>query len=246
MKRCVLAVCAVLAAGLAVPAADPPKPIDPAELDKRLYQVAFDTAAVGTKVYNGGDQAGCLKLYEGSLLALSAMLDHRPDLAKEVKARMREAEGQVAVSDRAFTLRKALDAIMDQTAAKAVTTKPLWDRLGGETGVTKVIDDFVAAAGADKEVDFFRGGKFPSDEKAVAKLKRGLVEMVSSVSGGPLKYSGRDMKTAHAGMKVTQKEFDKLAGHLKAALEKNKVGEAEVKEVMAAAAGTAKDIVEVK
>ena len=83
MKRFVLAVVAVLAAGVSAWAADPSKPLERADLDKKAYTVAFDAAAAGTKTYNAGDQGGCLKLYEGTLMALAAVLDHRPELVKE-------------------------------------------------------------------------------------------------------------------------------------------------------------------
>ena len=244
MARFLLMVVAVGAGALVARADD--KPVPAADLDKRAYRAAYDTAAAGTKMFNAGDQAGCLRLYEGSLATLATLLEHRPDLAKAIRDRMAEADKQGAVGDKAFTLRKALDAVMEQTGKGVANAKPLWERLGGEAAVTKVVDDFVAAAGGDKEVNFFRDGKYPSDDKAVARLKRSLVEMVSAGTGGPLKYTGRDMKTAHAGMKITRKEFDKLAGHLKAALEKNKVGKAEADELMKAVGETATAIVEEK
>jgi hemoglobin len=119
----------------------------------------------------------------------------------------------------------------------------LWDRLGGEKNVRKVIDDFVALAAPDPNVDFFRGGKFPLDAAGVAKLKQLLVEQVSAVSGGPFKYSGRSMEETHKGMNITQAQFLALAGHLKTAMEKNGAKPADVQAVLGVIGGTAKDIV---
>lgn len=245
MKRLLLAVCAVLAAGGLARAADPPKPLDAAELDKRANKVAFDAAANGSKVYNAGDQGGCLKLYEGTLTALAAVLDHRPDLVKEIKDRMAEADRQGSVSDKAFTLRKALDAVMDQTGGKVANKTPLWERLGGQKAVEAVIHDFVALEAKNPKVDFTRGGKFPLDEKGVAHLEKMLVELVSATTGGPGKYTGKDMKSAHAGMKITDAEFDALAADLVSVLDKYKVPKAEKDELMAVIGTTRKDIVEV-
>ena len=54
------------------------------------------------------------------------------------------------------------------------------------------------------------------------------------------------MKEAHAGMKITDAEFDALAGHLIAVLKKYDVPQAEADELVKLVAGTRKDIVEKK
>jgi hemoglobin len=75
-------------------------------------------------------------------------------------------------------------------------------------------------------------------------LKKHLVDMIGAASGGPQKYTGRDMKTAHAGMKITDAEFDALAADLIESLNKFKVPEAEQKELLGVVGSTRKDIVE--
>jgi len=122
--------------------------------------------------------------------------------------------------------------------------KTLWDRLGGEANVAKVVDDFVNTAGKDPKVNFWRDPlKQPSKEE-VAALKQHLVEFVSSATGGPLKYEGKSMKEVHKGMKITNAEFDAAAKDLQEALEKNGAMPADEKAVLAAVEGTRKDIVE--
>lgn len=245
MSRFLLIVCAVSIFGLVARADD--KMISPADLDKKAYKAAYDAADMGTKTFNAGDQGGCLKLYEGTLMTLAAVLDHRPDLVKVIKDQMASADKMASVKDKAFALRKALDAVMEGTSGKAMTApgkKPLWDRLGGEPAVKAVIHDFVVAAAPDKAVNFFRDGKFKLDAKGVEQLEQYLVELVSATTGGPLKYTGRDMKSAHAGMKITDAEFDALAGHLIATLKKYKVPQAELDELVGIVASTRKDIVE--
>jgi hemoglobin len=61
-----------------------------------------------------------------------------------------------------------------------------------------------------------------------------------------VKYEGKDMKTVHRGMGISEAEFNALAGHLEAALRKHNVPRAEMDEVMKIAASTAPDIVEKK
>ena len=124
--------------------------------------------------------------------------------------------------------------------------KTLWDGLGGEVNLKKVIDQFVVAVAKDPKVNFFRGGKILLDAAGVARLKKLLVEFVSIATGGPLKYTGRSMRGVHKGMMITDAEFDALAGHLKTALEKNGARPEEVKAVLAIVGSTRKDIVEKK
>lgn len=130
--------------------------------------------------------------------------------------------------------------------ASETPAKSLYDRLGGEAAIRKVVDDFVAAAAPDPAVDFTRGGTWQATPAAVERLKQHLVAFVAQAAGGPKNYTGRTMKATHAGMKITQAQFDALAGHLEAALTKNGVPAGETKELMKIAASTAPDIVEVR
>ena len=130
------------------------------------------------------------------------------------------------------------------TPTPAAPAATLWERLGGEKNVAKVVDDLFATAGADPKVNFFRDPSFKPTGEEVAALKKKVVELISAVSGGPLKYTGKDMKAAHKGMKITDAEFDAFAGHLKKALEKNGAAPDDVKTVMNVAESTRKDIVE--
>lgn len=124
--------------------------------------------------------------------------------------------------------------------------KTLWDRLGGEKNVTKVVADFQKAAGADPKVNASRDGKFKLDEAGKKERQRLTVEFISSVTGGPLKYSGRSMKDSHKGLAISNAEFDAAAAHFKAALEKNNVAPADVAEALKIWNGTRKDIAEGK
>ncbi len=126
------------------------------------------------------------------------------------------------------------------------STKTLWDRLGGEANVAKVVDDFVNTAGKDPKVNFWRDPTRVPSKEEVADLKTKLVEFVSSATGGPLNYEGKPMKDAHKGMKITNEEFDAAAKDLKDALVKNGAKADDVAAVLKAVDGTRKDIVEVK
>lgn len=131
-------------------------------------------------------------------------------------------------------------------AEQATTKKSLYERIGGEAALTKVVDDFVAKAAANPKVNFSRNGKFALSDAAVKTLKMHLVDFLGSAFGGPQKYTGRSMRESHKGMAITQAEFDALAADLRGVLEANKVPKAEIGEIMKIAASTAPDIVEKK
>ena len=229
-----------LSSGLAS-AADP-APLSRADLDKRVSMAAFDAVNQGVELFNAGKHDECLRVYEGAITILRPLFDHHPELTKTIADKIEKAKGLKTAPDKAFALREALDEVIKLGAAK----KPLWDRLGGEPAVKAVVHDFVLLAATDPKVNFFRDGKFKLDDKGVAALETMLVDLISANSGGPRKYTGRDMKTTHAGMKITEAEFNALAGDLIATLNKYKVPKAELDELVAIVGSTKADIVEVK
>jgi hemoglobin len=219
------------------------------ELDQRLIKSLGDTIDLGAATFNNGDQEGCYRIYQGALKAVLPLLEHHAALQKAVDQKVSRAVTLRTAGERAFLLREAIDEVRSTLARGAGGTavaRSLWDRLGGEPAVRAVVHDFVVAAAGDPKVNFDRDGKFKLGDKEVKQLERLLVELVSAVGGGPLKYSGRSMKEAHKGMMITDDEFNALAGHLIATLKKYKVPEKEMDELVGAVAGTRKDIVEAK
>src|SRR5262249_49600101 len=137
----------------------------------------------------------------------------------------------------------AINVKVGEPAEKADAKPALWQRLGGEEAVKKVVDDFVAMAAEDEKVNVTRGGKLKLEDDKVAALKKSLVAFVSAASKGPIPYTGKNMKEAHKGMEITNAEFDAAVDVLLKALDKNGVKEEEAKELRAAVEGTRKDIV---
>jgi hemoglobin len=116
--------------------------------------------------------------------------------------------------------------------------KSLYERLGGEKAIVAVVDEFVANVVADKRINKFFA-------KADAKdLKKKLVDQIGQATGGPQKYTGKDMKTAHKGMGVKDADFTALVEDLVKALDKFKVPKAEKDELLGALGGMKGDIVE--
>jgi hemoglobin len=209
------------------------------ELDARIDKALFQAINSGVQVYNTGDAAGCYRLYQGALLGVWPFLSHRPELQESVKKALASAETTGSYAQKAFALRATLDDVRYK-----VTVKSLWTRLGGEPAVKAVVHDFVVKAASDPKVNFFRDGKYSLDAAGVAHLEELLVQLISAVSGGPLKYTGRDMKSSHAGMGITDEEFGAIAADLIAVLKSYNVPEKEINELITIIATTKKDIVE--
>jgi hemoglobin len=126
---------------------------------------------------------------------------------------------------------------MDTQAGQG-TKRSLYDRLGGKPAITAVIDQFVSNVAHDKRIN----DRFATTD--IPLLKKNLVDQVCSASGGPCAYTGRDMKSTHAGMRITTADFNALVEDLIASLDTLKVPEAEKKELLGILGPMKKDIVE--
>ena len=134
----------------------------------------------------------------------------------------------------------ALSAFVCASVSHAQMQKPspaLYDRLGGKPAITAVVDDFVANVAADTRINgFFAKTDIP-------RLKTLLVEQICAGSGGPCTYTGRDMKTAHADMGVTDAHFGALVEDLVKTLDKFKVPQREKGELLGVLGPMKTDIV---
>lgn len=67
--------------------------------------------------------------------------------------------------------------------------------------------------------------------------------LACQVTGGPCKYTGKDMKSAHAHLHITEKEWSVMLAELDKSLAKFKVPAPEKKEFVAIIESTKPDIV---
>ena len=119
--------------------------------------------------------------------------------------------------------------------------RPLFDRLGGKAGIEAVTDDFLSRL--TKELRFQRlfAGAPPELLKTV---RNHLVEQLCEATGGPCKYSGRDMRTVHKGMAITEEDWNTTLGLLQSSLDRYHVASREQEELKAIIATTKAAIVE--
>ena len=121
--------------------------------------------------------------------------------------------------------------------SRTMAQPSLYERLGGKPAITAVIDDFIGNVAGDSRINKrFAGTDIP-------RLKAMLVDQVCEATGGPCKYTGRNMRDAHAGMKITDAEFNALVEDLVKSLDKFKVPAKEKNELLGALGGMKGDIV---
>jgi hemoglobin len=119
--------------------------------------------------------------------------------------------------------------------------KSLYQRIGGYDALAAVVDDFVVRLVTDKQFERFFVGHSTDSKK---RIRQHILDQFCVGTGGPCVYTGRDMKTSHAGLGITEAEWDAAAKHLVASLDKFKVPEKEKGEVLAFVVTLKKDIVE--
>jgi hemoglobin len=121
--------------------------------------------------------------------------------------------------------------------------KSLYERLGGYNAVAAVVDDFVGRLITDKQFERFFVGHSTDSKK---RIRQHIVDQFCAAAGGPCVYTGRTMKDSHAGLGITEAEWDAAAKHLVATLDKFKVGEPEKKDLLAFVTSLKGDIVDKK
>ncbi len=121
--------------------------------------------------------------------------------------------------------------------------KSLYQRLGGYDAIAAVIDEFIKRMGTDPKMARFLGGL---SQDSAGRLRQHIVDQVCAAAGGPCVYTGRDMKTSHKGMGISEDDWNAAAGHLVASLDKFNVPEKEKNDLLAIVSSVKGDIVEKK
>jgi len=122
-----------------------------------------------------------------------------------------------------------------------MTETTLYERLGGYDAISAVANDLLPRLQGDSQLARFWQNR---GDDGVKREKQLLIDFLCSSAGGPLYYTGRDMKTTHKGMKIRESDWSAFLGHLNATLEAFKVSQAERDDVVAFVQSTKPDIVE--
>jgi hemoglobin len=119
--------------------------------------------------------------------------------------------------------------------------KTLYARLGGYDAIAAVADKLLPRLMSDELLGRFWAHR--SDD-GLRREKQLLIDFLCSCAGGPLLYTGRDMKTSHKGMRISDEDWSAFLGHLNATLDEFQVPAAERAAVLVFVDSTKADIVE--
>lgn len=119
--------------------------------------------------------------------------------------------------------------------------KSLYQRLGGYDAIAAVVNELAVRLVTDEKLGvYFKGLSNDSKKKLIAHL----TDFVCSATGGPCIYTGRDMKTSHEGLGITEEEWERFVRITKEVLDKFKVPAREQQELLQAVASLKPAIVE--
>ena len=114
----------------------------------------------------------------------------------------------------------------------------LYQKLGGKGAIDGVVDAFYVKVLADDRVKHF------FDDVSMDKQRRKQKDFLSAAFGGPLPWTGKDMRKAHAGMGLTEEHFNAIAENLVATLKDFKVKQELIDQVVAIALTTKDDVLD--
>jgi hemoglobin len=120
-------------------------------------------------------------------------------------------------------------------------TRSLYERLGGYDAIAAAVDDLLERLTSDPQLGVYWRGHSKDSMKRDRQL---IVDFLGAATGGPVVYRGRDMKTSHEGLQISESDWKTFVEHTIATLDKFRVPEREKAEFLDAAASLKGDIVE--
>jgi hemoglobin len=122
-----------------------------------------------------------------------------------------------------------------------MATKSLYERLGGYDAITAVCNDLLPRLSSDALL-----GRFWKHRGAdgIAREKQLLIDFLCNAAGGPMYYTGRDMKLSHKGMGINNADWQAFMGHVRATLDNFNVPAQARSDVVAFIESTKADMVE--
>ena len=112
----------------------------------------------------------------------------------------------------------------EQSAAEAAS---LYERLGAWDGISKVVADTIDLHMKNPTISHY------FKDVDLDKLHAHVTAFFAAGTGGPAKYEGRDMTSAHAAMGMSDEDFHSAVADVLTAVKMNGLGEQEQSEVEA-------------
>jgi hemoglobin len=105
--------------------------------------------------------------------------------------------------------------------------KSLYERIGGEATIQKLVDDFYTKVVADPEIGYY------FTHVPMGKLIPMQREFFAMATGGPTLYSGRPLSQIHRPLAISRREFQRFTEHLIETLQSIGIDEQDVYEIIA-------------
>ena len=135
-----------------------------------------------------------------------------------------------------------IETLAPSRGAETAASQPsLYKRLGGYDALAAVTDDFIVRLIGDKRLAKFFSGVSTNSKLRIRQL---VVDQLCFATGGPCVYIGRDMKTAHRGLGITEADWNASVEDLGLTLDKFKVGAKEREELLGALTKLKGDIID--
>lgn len=125
-----------------------------------------------------------------------------------------------------------------ETTSPTTQKLSLYERLGGEANLKRIVNDVLDKNAKNPLI----GHHFQNVD--IDKLKRLVFEFFSMGIGGPHQYTGRDMHSAHKGLKINERDFEIANEDTIQALKENGIKEAEIHEVVSILNSMKSDVVD--
>ena len=117
----------------------------------------------------------------------------------------------------------------------------LYIRLGGYDGITAFANDLLPRLQGDAQLGRFWMNR---GDDGIAREKQLLIDYLCANAGGPVYYTGRDMRLSHKGMRISESDWSRFLQHAGATMEALHVPKQECDDVVAFVLGLKPDIVE--
>lgn len=113
-------------------------------------------------------------------------------------------------------------------------SQSLFARLGGSPGIERIVDE-VATRHLENVAINARFRPYLEQPQKLEQLKVHLARFLEMGSGGPQRYTGRDMRSAHTGMNISPAEYMAAVDDIVASLAHVGIDEQTRKDVLAIA-----------
>ena len=150
------------------------------------------------------------------LLAFAAPTFAQQAVSAEEQA-MLDEEARLEAEEAALDDTPRLDPNAPDPAPVFPELRPVLEDFGGREGLDRLMDTFMAGLLADERMGPFFAN---ADQE---RVKRQLAEQFCAILGGGCAYSGRDMKSSHAGLGIDRADFNRLVEVLQVAMNEHKV-----------------------